>query len=97
MYVIKGKECSHLKSLSRSFPGTTSGKKPTCQCRRYKKHGFDPWVGKILWRRAWQPAPVFLPGESQGQRSLEGYKVGHNRRGLNTHTHKYLYLRVIVK
>ena len=34
--------------------------------------GFDPWVGKIPWRRAWQPAPVFLPGESQGQRSLEG-------------------------
>ena len=26
--------------------------------------GFDPWVGKILWRRAWQPTPVFLPGES---------------------------------
>jgi len=25
---------------------------------------FDPWIGKILWRRAWQPTPVFLPGES---------------------------------
>ena len=35
--------------------------------------GFDPWVGKILWRRAWQPTPVFLPGESHGQRSLGGY------------------------
>ena len=33
----------------------------------------DPWVGKILWRRAWQPTPVFLPGESHGQRSLAGY------------------------
>ena len=31
---------------------------------------FYPWVGKILWRRAWQPTPVFLPGESDGQRSL---------------------------
>ena len=30
------------------------------------------WVGKILWRRAWQPRPVFLPGESHGQRSLAG-------------------------
>ena len=40
------------------------------QCRR---PGFDPWVGKIPWRRAWQPTPVFLPGESHGQRSLEGY------------------------
>ena len=33
----------------------------------------DPWIGKIPWRRAWQPAPVFLPGESHGQRSLAGY------------------------
>ena len=34
---------------------------------------FNPWVGKIPWRRAWQPKPVFLPGESHGQRSLAGY------------------------
>ena len=34
---------------------------------------FDPWVRKIPWRRAWQPTPVSLPGESRGQRSLEGY------------------------
>ena len=34
---------------------------------------FDPWVGKIPWRRQWQPTPVFLPGESHGQRSLAGY------------------------
>ena len=39
---------------------------------------FDPWVGKIPWRTAWQPTPVFLPGESQGQRSLVGYSSwGH--------------------
>ena len=55
------------------FPGGTSGKEPTCQCRRCKRHGFDPWVGKIPWRRAWQPTPVFLPGESHEQRSLRGY------------------------
>ena len=40
------------------------------QCRRPR---FDPWVGKIPWRRAWQPTPVFLPGKSHGQRSLAGY------------------------
>ena len=40
---------------------------------RYKKRGFDPWVRKIPWRRIWQPTPVFLPGESHGQRSLAGY------------------------
>ena len=34
---------------------------------------FDPWVRKIPWRRAWQPTPVFLPGEPHGQRSLAGY------------------------
>jgi len=54
------------------FPGGASGKEPACQCRRCKKHGFDPWVGKIPWR-AWQPTPIFLPGESHGQRSLAGY------------------------
>ena len=40
--------------------------------------GFDPCVGKILWRRVWQPTPVFLPGKSHGQRSLAGYSPwGH--------------------
>ena len=38
-------------------------------------HGFDPCVEKIPWRRAWQPTPVFLPRESHGHRSLEGYRV----------------------
>ena len=37
------------------------------------KHEVNPWVGRILWRRAWQPTPVFLPGESHRQRSLAGY------------------------
>ena len=48
------------------FPGGDSGKEPVCQCKRHRRHGFSPWVGKIPWRRAWQPAPVFLPGESPG-------------------------------
>ena len=48
-------------------------KKPACQCRRQKRHGFNPCVGKIPWRRAWQPAPVFLPGEPHGEKSLAGY------------------------
>ena len=43
------------------------------QCRRHRTLGFDPWVGRIPWRRKWQPTPVFLPGKSHGQRSLEGY------------------------
>ena len=58
-----------------------SGKESACQCRR---HRFHFWVGKIPWRRKWQPTPVFLPGESHGQRSLAGYspwgrkRVRHN-------------------
>ena len=45
------------------------------ECRRPR---FDPWVRKIPWKRAWQPTPVFLPGESHGQKSLVGYSLwGH--------------------
>ena len=52
-----------------------SRKEPTCQCRR---HRFNPWVGKIPWRRKWHPTPVFLPGEPQGQQSLVGCRLwGH--------------------
>ena len=64
----------------RGFPGGSVVKKSTCQCVR---HGFDPWAEKIPWRRKWQPAPVFLHGESHGERRLEGYspwshkRVGH--------------------
>ena len=54
------------------LPGGASGKELAFQCRRHKRHGFNPWVGKIPWRRAWQPNPVFLPGESHRQRSLAG-------------------------
>ena len=54
------------------LPGGTSGKQPTCQCRRCRRRRFNPWVGKIPWRRAQQPTLVFLPGESHGQNSLEG-------------------------
>ena len=71
--------------VSPRSPGGTSGIEPTRQSR---KLSFDPWVGKIPWRGKWQPTPVFLPGESQGQRSLEGYspwghRVGHDW-GTNT-------------
>ena len=62
-----------------SSPSGSSGKEPACQCRRHKRHKFDPWVGKIPWRRA-QPTPVFLSGESYGQRRLDGYSPwGHKK------------------
>ena len=69
-----------------SFPGGSDGKESICQCRR---HGFDPWVRKIPWRRKWQPTPVSLPGKSYGQRSLVGYSPwGHKRIRRNLETRK---------
>ena len=69
-----------LFNLLPRFVIGTSGKEPTCPCRRCKRHGFDPWVGKIPCRRAWQSIPVFLPGESHGQKSLTGYSPwGHKK------------------
>ena len=63
----------HMIALD--FPGGTSGKEPAYQCRRLKRCGFDPWVGKIPWRKTWQSTLVSLTGESNGQRSLVGYSL----------------------
>ena len=64
-----------------------SGKEAAYQCRR---HGFSPWVEKIPWRRKGQLTPVFLPGESHGQRNLAGYspwgrKESDTTKQMNTH------------
>ena len=56
--------------VASGFPGGSDCREIHLQCRR---PGFDPWVGKIPWRKEWQPTPVFLPGESHGQRSLVDY------------------------
>ena len=53
--------------------GFLGGKESTCQCRRCQRCGFNPWVGKILWRREWQATPVSLPGKFHGQRNFMGY------------------------
>ena len=58
------------------LPWSVSDKESACQCRR---HRFDPWLGKIPWRREWQPTPVFLPGEFHGQRSLVGYSPWYRK------------------
>ena len=64
---------NYLLPLLLGLPWWLSGKESTCQCRRQKRLGFNPSVRKIPWRRRWQPSPVFLLGESHGQRSLVGY------------------------
>ena len=73
-----------------------SGKESTCWCRI---HGFDPWVGKIPQRRKWQHTPVFLPGKSHGQRSLEGYswwgcKELNDWARVHTHTHTHTHTSI---
>ena len=66
------------------------------QCRRCGRHGFDPWVGKMPWRRAWQPTPVSLPGESPwteepgGLQSTESQRVRHD---WSDSAHTYMVFR----
>ena len=60
------------------FPGGSVVKNPPAKQKTRRRHGFNPWVGNIPWRRKWQPTPVFLPEKFHGQRSLAGYSPwGH--------------------
>ena len=54
--------------VASGLPGDASGKEPACQCKRHKRHRFNPWVKKIPWRKVQQPTPVFSLGETHGQR-----------------------------
>ena len=69
-----------------SSVGTESVRLP---CRR---PGFDPSVGKIPWRRKWQPTPVFWPGECHGQRSLAGYSSWDHKELDTTERLSLLYM-----
>ena len=70
--------CSFLKKLkiellyNLDFPGGSDGTESACGRFSCGRPEFNPWVGKILWRREWQPPPVFLPGESHEQRISVG-------------------------
>ena len=72
------------------FKGVSSGKEPTCQCRRLKRPGIDPSIGKIPCRRAWQLTPVFLPGEFHGQRSLMSYGLQGYKESDTTEVTQYI-------
>ena len=82
----QGKHKAHCWSL----PRWLDGKESTCHYRRCKRCGFHPWVGKIPWRRKWQPTPVFLPGESHGQSGWADYSPQHCKESDTTeHTHMW--------
>ena len=91
-----------LQLATWDFPDGASGKEPTCQCRRHKKLRFNPWVRRIPWRRAWQSTPVFLLGESNGQRSLVGCSPWGRRKSsrievtLLTHTHTHTHTHGLI-
>ena len=75
------------------FPEGSVIKSPPAKCRRC---GFDPWVGKIHWRRKWQPTSVFLPGKSHGQRSLVGCSPwGHEESDTTERLHFHFSLSCI--
>ena len=66
------------------LPGDASGKEPTCQRRSRRRRGFNPWVRRTSWRRARQPTPVFLPGESPWTEEPGGLQfIGSQRLGLD--------------
>ena len=73
----------------RDFPGGLEGKASVClQCRR---PGFDPQVGKISWRRKWQPTPVLLPVKCHRWRSLLGYSPW-DRKELHTSEQLHFFI-----
>ena len=76
---VESQRAGHNWATFTHFTLCSSGKEPSCQSRGCKRCEFDPWARKMPWRRAWQLTPVFLPGESHGQRSLTSYGPwGHN-------------------
>ena len=79
----------HSSLRLRSIPRRLSRKESACQRARPK---FHPWVGKMPWRRQWHPTPVFLPGKSQGQRSLVGCSPwGCKRAGRDLATKQFIW------
>ena len=70
---LRAKHAESTQVRGSGFPGGSVGNESCLQWRRCRRHVFIPWVGKIPWWRAWEPTPVFLHGESHGQRSLAGY------------------------
>ena len=74
----------HYLDWQGGFPGGASGEESTFQCRRCKRLGFNSWLGKIPWGRAWLSTPVFLPGELHRWRNSPW---GHKQSDVAEHTH----------
>ena len=80
-----------VSSVLKRSPGGTGAKSPRDSAGDTRDAGSIPGSGGSPWRRKWQPTPVFLPGESHGQRSLVGYSPqGHKESDMTKHAHTYL-------
>ena len=69
---------THLFHEASVYPASLAAQKVESACNTGdlgSRPGFNPWIGKIPWKRKWQPTPVFLPGKSHGWRSLAGYSA----------------------
>ena len=74
------------------------GKESIYQCKKWKTRSFNPCVGKVLWRRKWQPTPVFLPGKFNGQRSLAGYSLwGCKELDMTQQLSTHMYTQILSK
>ena len=84
--------CKQMEEICtfRAPPGGATDKEPTYQCRKLGRGVFDPWVGKIPWRKEWHTPPVFLPGKFHGQRSPLGYNPwGHKESDMTEQQHTH--------
>ena len=75
----------HLLSLRQTFPSGASGKELICKCRRHKRCGFYPWIGKIPWRREWLPTPVLNPLDRGVWQAIGLQRVTHELKRLSMH------------
>ena len=85
------------------LPGGASHKEPTYLCRRHKRHGFDPWVGKMSWRKAWQPTQYSCLENPMDRGAWWAivHRVAkswtwHNWLSMHTHTHTHIRICIYV-
>ena len=94
-YFVKTRICVNV-STDNGLPRQCSVEESACQRRRlwrHKRHEFNSWVGKILWRRKWLPTPVFLPGKFHGERRLAGCSPwGHKELDMIECTRMYTHI-----
>ena len=99
---ISGSIFSFLRNLQTWWLSSKESVYSAGDCVQYRRHEFDPWFWKIIWRKKWQPIPVFLLGMFHGQRSLVGTvhevtKVRHNLTTKSQWLHQFIFPPTVYK